>query len=266
MSLINVGKLFRDHPIFVDDVFLIFASFAVHAAYVFVVDPISAAEIAAALMLGEVPQRTVWLILKDLEQELCLILALWCTLLLLNRYRVLNEDIKLINIDFLGLKKPGATKAEIDERLIEAEQLDLNTYLLPGVRIFLDRYERTESVEDAKSVVFEFYDLREEILDSRLQLVNFVLWAIPSIGFLGTVRGIGQALADADQALSGNIAGVALNLGVAFNSTFVALLLSLILTFLSTSLRGRDYDRLVRSKQFISEALGSYLTRIRVAA
>ena len=125
---------------------------------------------------------------------------------------------------------------------------------------------RTESVEDAKSVVFEFYDLREEILDSRLQLVNFVLWAIPSIGFLGTVRGIGQALADADQALSGNIAGVALNLGVAFNSTFVALLLSLILTFLSTSLRGRDYDRLVRSKQFISEALGSYLTRIRVAA
>ena len=64
----------------------------------------------------------------------------------------------------------------------------------------------------------------------------------------------------------GNIAGVALNLGVAFNSTFVALLLSLILTFLSTSLRGRDYDRLVRSKQFISEALGSHLTRIRVAA
>ena len=93
-------------------------------------------------MLGEVPQRTVWLILKDLEQELCLILALWCTLLLLNRYRVLNEDIKLINIDFLGLKKPGVTKAEIDQRLVEAEQLDLNTYILPGVRIFLDRYEK----------------------------------------------------------------------------------------------------------------------------
>ncbi|HAB39912.1 MAG TPA: hypothetical protein DCE52_18260, partial [Rhodobacteraceae bacterium] len=83
MSLKNAGKLFRDHPIFVDVVFLIFASFAVHAAYVFIVDPISAAEIAKALMLGEVPQRTVWLILKDLEQELCLILALWCTLLLL---------------------------------------------------------------------------------------------------------------------------------------------------------------------------------------
>ena len=75
-------------------------------------------------------------------------------------------------------------------------------------------------------------------MESKLQLVNYVLWAIPSVGFLGTVRGIGQALAEADQALSGNIAVVALNLGIAFNSTFVALILSLILTFLPLRLEG----------------------------
>ena len=100
-------------------------------------------------------------------------------------------------------------------------------------------------------------DLEEQTLDARLQLVNFILWAIPSIGFLGTVRGIGQALADADQALAGDIASVALNLGIAFNSTFVALLLSITLTFIASSFKGRDIDRLVKCKRFINESLSN---------
>ena len=69
-------------------------------------------------------------------------------------------------------------------------------------------------------------------LDSELALVRYIAWAIPSIGFLGTVRGIGQALGQAHQAVQGNIAGVTQSLGVAFNSTFIALLISILLMFL----------------------------------
>jgi biopolymer transport protein ExbB/TolQ len=63
-------------------------------------------------------------------------------------------------------------------------------------------------------------------------MIRYIVWAIPSIGFIGTVRGIGQALALAYQAMEGDITGVTQSLGVAFNSTFVALLLSLVLMFL----------------------------------
>ncbi len=63
-------------------------------------------------------------------------------------------------------------------------------------------------------------------------MIRYIAWAIPSIGFLGTVRGIGQALGQAHQAAQGNIAGVTQSLGVAFNSTFVALLISIIVMFL----------------------------------
>ena len=52
------------------------------------------------------------------------------------------------------------------------------------------------------------------------------------IGFLGTVRGIGQALGQAHKAVEGDIAGVTQSLGVAFNSTFVALLISILIMFL----------------------------------
>ena len=63
-------------------------------------------------------------------------------------------------------------------------------------------------------------------------MIRYIAWAIPSIGFLGTVRGIGQALGQAHKAVEGDITGVTQSLGVAFNSTFVALLISILIMFL----------------------------------
>jgi biopolymer transport protein ExbB/TolQ len=62
-------------------------------------------------------------------------------------------------------------------------------------------------------------------------MIRYIAWAIPSIGFIGTVRGIGMALSEAHRAVEGDILGVTENLGVAFNSTLVALLLSIVLMF-----------------------------------
>jgi len=76
-----------------------------------------------------------------------------------------------------------------------------------------------------------------ERLDSELSMIRYIAWAIPSIGFLGTVRGIGQALEQAHQAVQGDIAGVTQSLGVAFNSTFVALLISIVVMFLMHQLQ-----------------------------
>jgi len=63
-------------------------------------------------------------------------------------------------------------------------------------------------------------------------MVRYIAWAIPSIGFIGTVRGIGQAMGYVHKAVEGDISGVTASLGLAFNSTFVALVLSIILMFL----------------------------------
>ena len=63
-------------------------------------------------------------------------------------------------------------------------------------------------------------------------MIRYIAWAIPSIGFIGTVRGIGDALGQAHMALEGNIFGVTRSLGVAFNSTLIALVLSIILMFM----------------------------------
>ena len=63
-------------------------------------------------------------------------------------------------------------------------------------------------------------------------MVRYILWAIPAIGFIGTVRGIGLALNMAHRAVEGDVSGVTENLGTAFNSTLFTLLISIVLMFL----------------------------------
>ena len=83
-------------------------------------------------------------------------------------------------------------------------------------------------------------------MESELSMIKYIIWAIPSIGFIGTVRGIGEALSQAHIAVEGDIAGMTASLGVAFNSTFVALLISILLMFFLHQLQ-LVQDRLIHA-------------------
>jgi biopolymer transport protein ExbB/TolQ len=90
-------------------------------------------------------------------------------------------------------------------------------------------------------------------------MVRYIAWAIPSIGFLGTVRGIGQALGQAHQAVQGDIAGVTQSLGVAFNSTFVALLISILIMFLMHQLQLAQERSVLKAENYCDDRLIRYL-------
>jgi biopolymer transport protein ExbB/TolQ len=104
--------------------------------------------------------------------------------------------------------------------------------LLPRVLLAaLERFGATRNVQDVSSMVNTLCESESGRLDTELGMIRYIAWAIPSIGFIGTVRGIGMALNEAHRAVEGDILGVTENLGVAFNSTLVALLLSIVLMF-----------------------------------
>ena len=106
-------------------------------------------------------------------------------------------------------------------------------------------------------------EIAADHLDSSLSLVRYISWAIPAIGFIGTVRGIGEALAQADKAVQGDIAGVTQSLGVAFNSTFIALLISIFLMFLVHQLQLLQ-ERLVYDAETIPTRSAPAANRIGV--
>ena len=92
-------------------------------------------------------------------------------------------------------------------------------------------------------------------LDSELSVIRYIAWAIPSIGFIGTVRGIGEALSQAYLAVQGDIAGVTESLGIAFNSTFVALVISIIVMLCVHQLQRVQEQLVIDSQTWCDENL-----------
>ncbi|REJ66464.1 MAG: biopolymer transporter [Proteobacteria bacterium] len=76
---------------------------------------------------------------------------------------------------------------------------------------------------------------------------------------MGTVRGIGDALGQAYKAVEGDISGVTVSLGVAFNSTFVALVLSIIIMFALHQLQLSQERLVLRTQRYADKQLIRHL-------
>lgn len=226
----------------------------VHATYVAVVRPRAAmveAQQQAQLEADPdfVPERSLWVVIRDYEQEVCFILLLWALALLAYKgYRVSREHA-LLRRDLVALAEGESILPEDAReyiRAIEALPEPEHSYLYARALLTaLQRFRATHDVQDVSNAVAEVCQAEDEHLDSDLSLIRYIAWAIPSIGFIGTVRGIGEALSLAHKAVEGDISGVTANLGLAFNSTFVALVLSIILMFVLYQIQ-RAQERLVQ--------------------
>ena len=214
---------------------------------------------------------SLFVILKDYEQQICLSLFLWGLMILTYKYILLREEARTFNrfapenesqgpeVDLLkgdgsiSRKRAGALSKEIDTK---SEAADLKNKILPYVMARgLERYRITGSVPEATETIMGRLEVASEQQESELSMLRYLVWAIPSIGFIGTVRGIGVALQRADEALQGDIAGVTSALGVAFNSTLVALFISIILMLCIHLLQGGQEGLILRLQTFCREQL-----------
>ena len=245
---------------------LIITIIIVHAFYQTVVRPnaveiVEEQTIAAAADPDYVRERRVWVLIKDLEQEACFILGIWALAIMTYKGIAILGERRLLDVDLVPVAEgmrilPEDTREfarQIQALPEESQQMLLPRALLNALR----RFSTTKNIQDVSSSTRNIFESEAERLESELSMIRYISWAIPSIGFIGTVRGIGEALAQADKAVQGDIAGVTQSLGVAFNSTFIALLISIFLMFLVHQLQllqerlvydGENYsnDKLIR--------------------
>ena len=249
----------RNFPVeFVYQIFaLAIAAILVHAAYLALVRPRAAAalEQQQAAVLADpqhVNEANVWVILKDYEQELSIILALWGFAIMGYKFRNLGRERELFEANLVAIADGESILPEDARghaRALEALPTESRERLLPHLLLTaLNRFRTTRNIQDVSDEVGRATQSYGDRLDSELSLVRYIAWAIPSIGFIGTVRGIGQAMGQANRALEGDLAGVTESLGTAFNSTLVALLLSMVLMFLLYQLQQLQ-ERLVLDGQ-----------------
>ncbi|MCB1749878.1 MAG: MotA/TolQ/ExbB proton channel family protein [Gammaproteobacteria bacterium] len=225
---------------------LFVAIIIVHTVYVTVVWPGAERAIAAeraqqALGEGFDAQRSFFVVIKDYEQESCFVLMLWATAIMGYKARHVLRERRHLARPLLSVE-PGRRILPEDSRAyarpLQALPEQEREYLLPRALLAaLQRFGSTGNIQDVAGAVHEACDLEAAHLDAELSMIRYIVWAIPSIGFIGTVRGIGQALGQAHRAVEGDIVGVTMSLGVAFNSTFIALVISLFIMFLMHQLQ-----------------------------
>ena len=136
-------RLSAQHGLSLDLIGLVASGLLVHLLYLLHIDPAAGEALRIAAESGAVPERTPAIILKDIEQELCLILGLWCVWLLAFRYRLFQDEGYLLELDFLGLNELGAFGEAaldgIETRLAGAEAQLPDSLLLRCTRLALDR-------------------------------------------------------------------------------------------------------------------------------
>jgi biopolymer transport protein ExbB/TolQ len=220
---------------------LIIIVILVHAVYVAIIRPNADAVLAAqaaALETEETPSsdQSLFVMVKDYEQEACFVLMFWA--LSIMGYKGINtiRHRGLLNLDLIPLAEGVRILPEDSlafSRRIQALPPIQRESLLPRTLLAaLHRFGSTRNIQDVAHAMHASCEAEGERLDSELAMIRYIAWAIPSVGFIGTVRGIGQALGNAHKAVQGDILEVTQSLGVAFNSTLIALLISIVLMFL----------------------------------
>ena len=219
---------------------LLIAVIVVHAVYVGAIRPAADAQIRQEMELQAagadfVPERSFAVVIRDFEQEACFILLIWALAIMGYKGRRALQEQSLLDRRLLDIPEGTSVLPEDAReysRSLEALPDQEQDYLLPRTLLSaLQRFATTGSIQAVSDTIKESCEVESDRLDSELSMVRYIAWAIPSIGFIGTVRGIGEALGQAYKAVEGDISGVTVSLGVAFNSTFVALVLSIIIMF-----------------------------------
>lgn len=209
---------------------------------------------------AQVAPRSAVVILKDNEQMFCLMLMMWATIIISYKFLLLYRERSVSVYPFLNISRgerilPGEALAHYkDLESAVRRNRRLQGRILPQVILAaLHRFDSTRSIQDAQHSVQQRTEMAYEELESDLSLVRYIAWAIPSVGFIGTVRGIGEALALAEEAIKGDISGVTAALGLAFNSTLIALLLSIVLMFLLHLLQSKQEKLLIEMEDFATQ-------------
>ena len=217
----------------------------------------------AARTPGYAPQRSIWVIIQDPEQEATIIVAIWAILLATLRFRELRQQRDLLGAGYMKLD-PGIVILPSDAReyLRQFEQLppvQRNSVLPRVLAAALKRFGATGHVQDVSQTVHNVCESESTRLDAELAILRFSVWVTPALGFVGTVRGIGLALQGAELAVKGDTTAVTTGLGISFNSTLVALTLSILLMYILHEIQLAQERLVLDSENYADEELVSRL-------
>lgn len=136
-----------------------------------------------------------------------------------------------------------------------------DSYMPRLIRRLILQYRNSKSSSETQGLLNSSVDMFMHEMDLRYSPLRYMLWLIPSLGFLGTVQGVGEALAKvgrqaADATNSAQMLPDATkSLAVAFDTTQVALLMASGLLLIMNFVQSREENMLNKTGQYVLDNL-----------
>lgn len=151
-----------------------------------------------------------------------------------------EEDAAILQIDDLGPIRRKVTALKADDSAFLPQLIDLSI-----LQLFTSR-----SLDQTVVIFTSTLELMSHRLDLAYQTIRFLVWIIPTTGFIGTVIGISIALEGMHDPKNIAFEKVTAGLAVAFYTTILALLLSAVLVFVQNNVQRREEATLNRAAQY----------------
>jgi biopolymer transport protein ExbB/TolQ len=200
-------------------------------------------------------------------------LSIWCGVLLAAKYVRVRRRVRALAFDFLP-------ETIADELTPENVPVFLD-YLsrLPGqfsedflfqrIRRSLEHFQSRGRVSETVDQLRLDSERDEGIVESSYTMLRVFIWAIPILGFIGTVLGIGASVSGFSEAVASaadldvmkdSIGVVTTGLGVAFDTTLIALVMSIFIMVPTSSLQKTEEDYLARVDDYCQRRLVARLS------
>ncbi len=240
------------------------------------------ASIALAYLLKGIVPYFYSLILERGPMQFLTVYAFWFTLgMLVFKYQNLQKERSAFGLDFIKSFTVGremvGTKTFVGEQQMIAENLDprqKDLILVSRINKAIKQIRINKNPADVANVLTTVAETDAAVMDSSYILIKYMIWALPVLGFIGTILGMTQAIGSFDTVLKGisevGFAGVKQSLGlvtsglsVAFETTFLALVLSAIVNLLANALQKREEDNLSDVEEFTTDNIINKYTVLR---
>ncbi len=182
---------------------------------------------------------------------------------LYGRWKVAQKEREFLKLKFLPEGRHSVLQiSDLGPIRDKVEDLydEENGFLPFLLDVTIIQLQASRSVDQAVAILTSTLDLMTHRVDLRYQMVRYMTWLIPTIGFIGTVIGIAAALAFINPE-NIDVGKVTSGLAVSFHTTLVALIVSVIVVYFQSVVQKQEEGALNAAGQY---CLKNLINRIHV--
>ncbi|MFT5444622.1 MAG: biopolymer transport protein ExbB/TolQ [Myxococcota bacterium] len=201
--------------------------------------------------------------------------SLWAFAILGLKWQRHREQADALALELLpvsiGLQIDQHNASIFREYLHQVATLRPGNALIARLDWAMRRIAKASAPKDLALQLSERSRLDADILDSSYTMLRVFIWAIPILGFIGTVLGISESVSGFSNSVNSaasldvmrqSIGSVTTGLGVAFDTTLLALVMSILIMFPMSALQKAEETFLAGCDGYCDTQLLSRLAKV----